>query len=104
MRRPATQANPASMGPPAAVSAPQGLPAWLLAVLLVLGTMALYWPATRCDFLVVDDIDLTGNPYVLKGLGWDSIKWSLYNTVDGAWLPIHTWSHMLAIQVFGLNP
>jgi Flp pilus assembly protein TadD len=80
------------------------IPSWLLAVLLVLVTMALYWPATRCDFLVVDDIDLTANPHVLKGLSWDSIRWSLYNTVDGAWLPIHTWSHMLAIQVFGLHP
>jgi protein O-mannosyl-transferase len=77
---------------------------WLLAAVLVLATIALYGPAMRCDFLVVDDIDLTANPYVLKGLSWDSIRWSLFNTVSSAWLPIHTWSHMLAVQVFGLNP
>ena len=80
------------------------IPWWLLAAVLVLVTMALYWPATRCDLLVLDDIDLTANPYVLKGLSLDSIKWSLSNTVNGAWLPIHTWSQMLAVQVFGLNP
>ena len=77
---------------------------WLLAAVLVLVTVVLYWPATRCGFLVVDDIDLTGNPYVLKGLTWESIKWPLFNLVDGGVVPIHTWSHMLAVQLFGLNP
>jgi len=77
---------------------------WLLAAVLVLVTVALYWPATRCGFLVVDDIDLTGNPHVLKGLTWESIKWPLFNPVDGGVVPIHTWSHMAAVQVFGMNP
>ncbi|MEI7939524.1 MAG: tetratricopeptide repeat protein, partial [Verrucomicrobiota bacterium] len=74
------------------------------AAVLVLVTVVLYWPATRCDFLTLDDLDLTGNSYVLKGLSWESIRWSLFNSVNGGWLPIHTWSHMLAVQVFGLNP
>ena len=58
------------------------IPWWLLAVLLGLVTMALYWPATRCDFLVVDALDLTANPHVLKGLSWDSIKWSVWTPGD----------------------
>ena len=31
------------------------IPWWLLAVLLVLVTLAVYWPATRCDFIDFDD-------------------------------------------------
>jgi protein O-mannosyl-transferase len=79
-------------------------PLWLPAVLLGLVTLAVYWPATRCSFLVVDALDLTENDHVLKGFCWESIKWSLSNIVDGGWIPIHTWSHMLAVQVFGLHP
>jgi hypothetical protein len=79
------------------------IPWWLLAGVLVLVTIALYWPATRCEFLVVDDIDLTGNPDVLKGLSWEGLKSALFSTVDGGWLPIHTGSHMLAVQMFGLH-
>jgi len=30
-------------------------PVWLMAVLLVLVTVALYWPAMRCDFVNYDD-------------------------------------------------
>jgi protein O-mannosyl-transferase len=76
---------------------------WLLAAALVLVTLVSYWPTTRFGFLVVDDIDLNANPYVLKGLSWKGITWPLFNIVDGGWA-VHAWSHTLAIQVFGLNP
>ncbi|MEI7939273.1 MAG: tetratricopeptide repeat protein [Verrucomicrobiota bacterium] len=78
---------------------------WLMAALLVLGTIALYWPATRCDFVILDDgINVSGNVHVQKGLTWEGIKWSLFNPVNNGWLPVTVWSHMLACQVFGLNP
>ena len=78
---------------------------WLMAALLVLGTTALYWPATRCDFVILDDgINVSGNVHVQKGLTWEGIKWSLFNPVNNGWLPVTVWSHMLACQVFGLNP
>ena len=51
-----------------------------MAVLLVLVTMALYWPATRCDFVNFDDdINVTANVHVQKGLTWESMKWAFLN-------------------------
>ena len=48
------------------------IPWWLLAVLLVLVTMALYWPVARCDFIVIDDaFNVTANVPVQKGLTWE---------------------------------
>jgi protein O-mannosyl-transferase len=80
-------------------------PVWLLALLLVLGTMALYWSATRCGFVNFDDsVNVAANVHVQKGLTWASIKWALFNPVNGGWLPITAWSHMAVSQVFGMNP
>ncbi len=81
------------------------IPWWLVAVLLMLGTLALFWPATRCGFVNLDDsINVSGNVHVQKGLTWEGIKWSLCHPVNGGWLPLTVWSHMLVCQVFGLKP
>jgi protein O-mannosyl-transferase len=78
---------------------------WLMAALLVLGTLALYWPATRCSFVNLDDsVNVSGNVHVQQGLTWAGIKWALFNPVNGGWLPVTAWSHMLVSQVFGMSP
>ena len=105
MRRPATQAKPAPRKAVSLVMARPRLPAWLVAVLLVLVTMALYWPATRCDFVNFDDaLYVTGNAHIQEGLTWASIKWACLNPVAGNWHPVTVWSHMLVRQVCGLKP
>ena len=69
MRRPATQSEPAPPKAAAPVMTRSRLPVWLMAVLLVLVTMALYWPATRCDFVNLDDsLNVTANVQVQSGL------------------------------------
>ena len=51
-----------------------------MAMLLVLGTIALYWPATRCGFVNLDDnVNVTDNVHIQKGLTWESIKWAFLN-------------------------
>jgi protein O-mannosyl-transferase len=106
MRRPATQAKPASRKAPVTVSAPRRFPVWLLGVLLVLGTTILYWPATHYDFVNYDDdYNLTENVLVLKGLTWEGVKsFFLDPVVLPGWTPLTMLSHMAAVQVFGLNP
>ena len=105
MRRPATQAKPAPPRAATPAMARPRLPVWLLAVLLVLVTMAIYWPATRCDFVNFDDaLNVTANVHVQKGLTWEGIKWACLNPVNCNWHPLTMWSHMLVCQVFGLNP
>ena len=79
---------------------------WLLAVLLVLVTTALYWPATRCDFIVIDDaFNVTANVPVTKGLTWEGIKLFFFTPwAPPGWTPLTMLSHMVVCQVCGLNP
>jgi hypothetical protein len=80
-------------------------PVWLMAALLVLGTTALYWPATRCDFINYDDDALVSlNIHVQNGLNLENIKWAFVNPVNNIWHPLTVMSHMLDCQLFGLQP
>ena len=81
------------------------IPWWLMAALLVLGTIALYWPATSHDFVNYDDEDyVTSNLLVQKGLTFEGIQWVLVNPVCRNWHPLTMCSHMLDCQLFGLKP
>ena len=78
---------------------------WLMAMLLVLGIIALYWPATRCGFVNLDDnVNVTDNVHIQKGLTWESIKWAFMNPMATLWQPLTMLSHMAVYQVCGLNP
>jgi tetratricopeptide (TPR) repeat protein len=81
-------------------------PVWLIAAVLVLVTIGLYWPATRYDFIGLDDTEhVTENPHVQGGLSWAGVKWAFGNTEQaGTWAPLLWLSHQLACQIFGLNP
>ena len=95
---------------PARVSAPPivgiRFPIWLLAALLALMTLVLYWPAMQCDFVNYDDnVYVTENVHVQGGLTWGGIKWAFCNTDQAAyWVPVMWLSHMLGCQLFDLNP
>ena len=77
-----------------------------LAVLLVLGTAAVYAPAMRNGFVNLDDPDyVTRNPFVLHGLTWTDIHWALgSNYPSSNWHPLTWISHMTDVQLYGLNP
>jgi len=105
MHKSAIESKPAPAKAPAPGTAPRRIPVWLLAVLLVLATIALYWPATRCDFINFDDPDyVTANPHVQGSLNWESVKWAFLNPVCINWHPLTVMSHMLDCRLFGLNP
>ena len=106
MRIPATKSKPAPTRAAIPITARSHFPPWLMVVLLVLVTIALYWPAMRCDFINYDDPDyVTGNPHVQGGLNWEGVKWAFSNTEQGTqWAPLIWLSHMLAWQIFWANP
>ena len=80
-------------------------PVWLAAALLLLVTIALYWPATRCDFANYDDdLYVTSNVHVQNGLTLESIKWAFLNPVAANWHPLTVLSHMVDCELFGLKP
>lgn len=77
-----------------------------LAVLLALGTAAVYAPAIRNGFVNLDDPDyVTRNPHVLAGLTWSDIRWALGSSYPSSnWHPLTWISHMLDVQLYGRNP
>jgi protein O-mannosyl-transferase len=79
--------------------------AWVLGALLGLVALALYWPATDCEFTNFDDdVYVTSNAQVQKGLTPDNIEWAFSSVVAANWHPVTTLSHMLDCQMYGLNP
>jgi Tfp pilus assembly protein PilF len=77
-----------------------------LAVLLALGTAAIYAPAMRNGFVNLDDPDyVTHNPHVLRGLTWADVRWALGSSYPSSnWHPLTWISHMLDVQLYGKNP
>ena len=123
MRRPVTQRMPKAEGgrqkaqaplPPqaAALAAQSGIAnrkspllRWLPALALVLVTIAVYWPATQCDFVNYDDdAYVLANGRVQNGLTWENVQWACWHPVSCNWHPLTVWSHMAVCQVCGLKP
>ncbi len=99
------KSNPALTRGPASVMGRPRFSLWLLAVLLALVTLAVYWPATGHDFVNYDDeLYVTYNPQVQAGLNWAGVRWAFCNPVANNWHPFTVLSHMLDCQMFGLDP
>jgi len=78
----------------------------LIAVLLAVGTAALYAPTLSNGFVNFDDPDyITRNVNVQHGLSWTSIKWAFATENQVAnWHPLTWISHMLDVSWYGLKP
>ncbi|HTB82592.1 MAG TPA: tetratricopeptide repeat protein [Candidatus Sulfotelmatobacter sp.] len=76
-----------------------------LAILLAIATLALFWPATRNDFVNYDDPDyVTSNSHVQSGLKLQTFEWAFTGTVSCNWHPLTLLSHALDCQLYGLQP
>jgi len=76
----------------------------IFAVLLAVGTLALYSPVRGHDFIDYDDQDyVVKNPHVTSGLTWETIRWSITSTEAANWHPITWLSHALDCQLFELD-
>src|SRR3954471_20285094 len=75
-------------------------------VLLILLTGVTFWRVGSSAFLSYDDPDyVTLNPIVQKGLSAEGLAWAFGN-IHGEqtyWHPVTWLSHMLDVQLFGLN-
>jgi hypothetical protein len=67
-------------------------------------TLALFSPLCHYDFLDFDDqAYVTENPYVRSGLNLHSVAWAFQSSTTGNWLPVTWISHMLDVQLSGMN-
>jgi tetratricopeptide (TPR) repeat protein len=77
---------------------------WTVCLVLVLVTLALYWPARNYDFVEYDDPGYVfENQTVRDGLtGW-GLTWAVVDFHENNWHPVTWLSHMLDCQLFGLR-
>lgn len=77
--------------------------AWL-ALLLTALTLLVYAPVRHYGFVDLDDPQyVSENPFVANGLTWDAVKWAFTSIHASYWLPVIWLSHMLDVQLYGLN-
>ena len=78
---------------------------WLIAAGLLLGTLALYARVAGHPFIFFDDNRyVTENPTVQAGLTWQGITWAFTTLHVSNWHPLTWFSHMLDVEIFGVNP
>ncbi len=76
-------------------------------VLLVLAvvTIWLYWPVREFQFTNYDDPDyVSANPFIQEGITARGIAWAFTSAHSYNWHPATWLSHMLDIELFGMNP
>ncbi len=77
---------------------------WLIAI-VVIATVAVYWPVHQFEFINLDDPDyVVNNVRIHPGLTGDGIAWAFTQSHSANWHPLTWLSHMADIELYGLNP
>lgn len=78
--------------------------AWWAALALVAFNVAVYASVWNFEFVRFDDPDyVTGNAQVTNGVTWPGTKWALTTGHAANWHPLTWLSHMMDVQMFGIN-
>jgi tetratricopeptide (TPR) repeat protein len=84
-------------------SHPRGGTLWIPLALIVV-SVAVYAPLGHFDFVKWDDPQyVTDNATVLAGLTWHGVAWAFTTTHGPYWHPLTWLSHMLDVQLYGLD-
>ena len=76
----------------------------LVAVFLGLMTIAVFCPSGQFNFVSLDDnVYVTANPMVQKGVTTDGLRWAFTNFDSGTWHPLTWISHMVDCELYGLK-
>lgn len=82
----------------------RGIHPWLVYAGLAAITIVAYSAVHTFAFVDYDDIDyIRSNPHVAAGLTWAEIRWALTAGYLANWHPLTWMSHMLDVQLFGMN-
>lgn len=77
----------------------------LLGLLLVVLTLAAFYPVIRLPYINYDDnLYVTGNGNVQSGLTWHTVRWAFTTYHTSNWHPLTWLSHALDCQLFALDP
>ena len=78
----------------------------IIVALLALSILSVYYQVRDFEFITFDDPKyIRDNPIVGQGITRDSVRWAFLSLGYAAnWHPITWISHMLDVELFGLNP
>ena len=77
---------------------------WLLSLVLLVVTLAMYYPVHSYPFIALDDSKyVTANPHI-KTLDAGMVVWAFTHGYSANWHPLTWISHALDVQMFGLEP
>jgi tetratricopeptide (TPR) repeat protein len=77
----------------------------LIALFLIVAALAVFWPIKNFHFISLDDGGyVTENPQVLNGLSFKGVIWAFTTKHASNWHPLTWLSHMLDIELYGVNP
>lgn len=77
-----------------------------ICLFLVVIILLVYWGVGNYPFIFDDEIYISLNPQVKNGLSVENIKWAfgLHHGEKTYWHPLTWISHMLDVQLFGIDP
>jgi hypothetical protein len=77
----------------------------MIYLFLTLATLLAFWQVSNCNFVDFDDQTyVTDNKYTLKGITLEGIRWAFTTGYEANWHPVTYVSHMLDVQLFGVQP
>jgi protein O-mannosyl-transferase len=77
----------------------------IILLFLAAATLLAFWQVLRCDFINYDDPEyVTENSHIQNGITREGIQWAFTTGHATNWHPLTWLSHMLDVQLFGLNP
>ena len=77
----------------------------MVVLLLVVVVLIAYGTVWHFDFVNIDDdFYVTENAQIQQGLSLDSVLWAMTTIEEANWHPLTWLSHMMDVQLFGLNP
>ena len=77
----------------------------VIAALLFVVTLAVFWGTLKNDFVNYDDpVYLTENPHIQDGLTWKNVQWAFTTHYANFWHPLTWLSHLVDIKLFGFKP
>ena len=94
-----------AMAPRTSFRPHEGVVLLVVATLLVAAVAVIYAPVRHAPFMLLDDPGyITENPYVRGGLTAEGLGHAFFGSRAALWMPLAFTSHMLDVELFGLDP
>lgn len=74
-------------------------------LVLIAACVIVYAPVRHFGFVSLDDPEyVTENLHVARGMTWQGARWAFTSSYAANWHPLTWLSHMLDVQLYGMNP